>query len=221
MSGTFSAHLERLLADMNTPQPARSLPREPRQRIYKGRGPVAADHRTVTLVDGEGFTFLGQPHRLDLTNSGAVAFDRDGYGHWLRLPPGAGVGEITALYACEGLASLARECGGESRMRGIEVRLGLAGVRYEARDLGDRVARCYPSRRLVVLHWAAFSLDPNLINYVITGQLGHLAAGSTKRDRKWWQRMDGFYPPSAGDTEDRLAAAWSRAWIGESEDGTS
>jgi hypothetical protein len=211
---SFSEHLQGKLASLNSgfDQPARSLPRERRSAIYKGRGAPAADHRAVTLIDGEGFTWDGYPRRMRLTRAGPdAAFTRDGFGRWLDLREGCGVPEITALYAREGIALLASE-NFRHMPEGYERRLGLSGVRYESRDLGEQIARCYPSRRLVVLHWAAFSLSPDLLRYVVAGQLACIALSSTRRTRQWRERMAAL--SLTGDDEDRLGKAWATTWIG-------
>lgn len=224
---SLSAHLQGKLASLDArwSEPARAAPPARLPSIAKSR-PAAPDRKSVTLADGEGFVFKGLSHRLKLTSDNVPSFTRDGFGRWLRLPRGTGADVIAALYARAGVAWLtADDESGPPRLRSTEQRLGLPGtrhnvpvprVRYEARDLGERAARCYPSRSLVILHWATFGLAVALIDYVATCQLAHLATGSTKRDRQWWQLMSRFYPSTA-DMEDRLAAAWSRAWTGNVE----
>lgn len=223
---SLPAHLQGKLAglDARWSEPARSLPPPARlPSISKSHRPARPEHKSITLVNGEGFAFKGLPHRLKLTSDQLPSFTRDGFGRWLRLPRGAGADVITALYAREGIAWLTADGqSGPPRVRSTEQRLGLPGrhcnmpgprVRYAARDLGERTARCYPSRSLVILHWATFGLEVTLMDYVATSQLVHLTTGNTKRDRKWWQLMSRFYP-STSDMEDRLPDAWSRAWTG-------
>lgn len=184
------------------------LPPVPRGRL----GTAAPEHRSVTLAAGEGFGWLGRPHRLRLTGDGPDArFARDGYGRWVELRRGCGVPAITSLYAREGLNWLAGSPAA-SRIRVNAMRVGADDCRFEVRDLGGRPARCFPSRGVAVLHWAAFSLEPRLIEYQASAMLAHAGLGHTRRTREWRKTVSRLWLDPLIDDEFKLA--WAQAWTG-------
>jgi hypothetical protein len=207
---SFSAHLDGVLGGLNDERPMRPYRARP-EPVYKGKRAPAPDHHVAQLVSAAGFSWLGRSRRLRFTSTGPDAeLTRDGHGWWLNLREGCGTAAVEALYAREGVALC------EQVSAYTASRLGVTGHRFEARDLGEHPARCYPSRGLIVLHWAVFGLHREHVDHALAGQFAHLSLGTTRRSGEWWKVMYRLHP-AAGDHEDRFAVAWSQAWIGALE----
>lgn len=201
-------------ADRPAVPPRVRRPPPPRGRV----GAVPPEHRAVALVAGEGFRWLGLPHRLRLVDDGPDArFARDGFGRWVELRRGCGAGAVTSLYTGEGLQYLTGDTGYSRRVREYAQRAGVREYRFEVRDLGERPARCFAARGLAVLHWAVFSLEPRLVEYQASALLVHIAAGHCRRDHEWWRIMQRLWFGEATRLDDKFKLAWAAAWTGAVE----
>lgn len=159
-----------------------------------------------SLVNGEGFLYLGRNHRLRIGDT-----DRDGvvldHGR-LVLPKhrvAGGAGRIIDWYTSRGAAWL------YVRARSWIERLRVEPVGpIEVADLGHKWGAATPGGR-VRIHWATMQLRPPLIDYVLAHELAHLR--EPHHGPEFWQVLARAMP----DYEDRkleLARVGQSLWLG-------
>ncbi|MBN1091823.1 M48 family metallopeptidase [Blastococcus sp. TML/M2B] len=167
----------------------------------------ALQHEPITkeMVDGEGFSYLGRSHRLQLSDDATtVRLERGG----LVLPrtkADAGAEPIIEWYRRRGEAWL------KPRTRSWAERLRVEPEGISVADLGRKWGSASAHGR-VRLHWATFQLPPALVDYVLVHELAHLR--EPHHGPAFWQVLARAMPDYDGKKEE-LAQRGARLWFGE------
>jgi predicted metal-dependent hydrolase len=169
----------------------------------------ALPHQPVTkeMVDGEGFSYLGRSHRLQLSDDATnVRLER---GRLLlpRAKADAGAEAIIEWYRRRGEAWL------KPRTRSWAERLRVELEAVSVADLGHKWGSA-SAHGLVRLHWATFQLTPALVDYVLVHELAHLR--EPHHGPRFWELLARAMP----DYDERkalLAYKGSRLWMGDVE----
>lgn len=166
----------------------------------------ALQHEPVMkeMVDGEGFSYLGRSHRLQLSDDATTVRLARGRLVLPRVKADAGAEPIIAWYRRRGEAWLM------PRTRSWAERLRVEPEAISVADLGHKWGSASAQGR-VRLHWATFQLPPALVDYVLVHELAHLR--EPHHGSAFWQLLDRAMP----DYEERkgeLALKGSRLWMG-------
>ena len=162
-----------------------------RMWIYKklAEKDLLLSHRpTKDFVGGEGFTYLGRSHRLQLV---------EGYGVPVKLERGRFV--MLAEIAAKGLGGRVMidwyrkraERWLERRIDPWAQRMGVVPRTIDVRDLGNRWGSLGKNER-IHFHWATIQLPPRLVDYVIVHELTHVY--EPNHGPKFWLRMERVLP---------------------------
>ena len=167
----------------------------------------ALQHEPITkeMVDGEGFSYLGRSHRLQLSDEAtAVRLER---GRLLlpRAKADAGAEAIIEWYRGRGEAWL------KSRTRDWAEQLRVEPKAISVADLGHKWGSASAHGR-VRLHWATFQLPPALVDYVLTHELAHLR--EPHHGPAFWQLL-GRAVPDYDERKVQLARKGSQLWMGD------
>lgn len=167
----------------------------------------ALQHEPVTkeMVDGEGFSYLGRSHRLQLSDEATDVRLARGRLVLPRLQADGGAEAIVEWYRRRGEAWL------KPRTRSWAERLRVEPQAISVADLGHKWGSASPDGR-VRLHWATFQLTPALVDYVLVHELAHLL--EPHHGPAFWQLLARAMPEYEGK-KDELAQRGARLWFGE------
>jgi predicted metal-dependent hydrolase len=172
----------------------------------KRRTELAAEHPTIEILDGEGFTYLGRHYRLRLLDGHGRRIAL--HGGWLDLSRPAsgpdGVAVIIDWYTMRGQRWLG------DRVCTWAGRIGVSPPRVIVTDLG---ARWGLRKRdgTVVFHWAAMQLPPELLDLIVVHELVHLVV--SRHDQEFQRRLL-IALPDAVELEAKLAEIGRQVWMG-------
>lgn len=160
------------------------------------------------FVTGEGFAYLGRPHRL-LVREGAPSPVKLERGRLVLrrdiATSGRAGAAIVDWYRTRALRWLPR------RVEPWAERMGVWPSAVDVRDLGYRWGSLGKNDR-VNFHWATIQLPPTLIDYVIVHELAHIL--EPKHGREFWTRVERVLPRFLGAKAD-LARLGSQLWLGD------
>ena len=167
----------------------------------------ALQHEPVTkeMVDGEGISYLGRSHRLQLSDDATRVRLERGRLVLPRAKADAGAEAIIEWYCRRGEAWL------KPRMRSWAERLRVEPEAISVADLGRKWGST-SARGRVRLHWATFQLPPALVDYVLAHELAHLR--EPHHGPAFWQLLARAMP----DYEERkgqLARKGALLWMGD------
>lgn len=167
----------------------------------------ALQHEPVTkeMVDGEGFSYLGRSHRLQLSDEATGVRLERGRLVLPRAKADAAAEAIIEWYRQRGQSWL------KPRTRSWAERLRVEPDAISVADLGHKWGSASAQGR-VRLHWATFQLAPALVDYVLVHELAHLR--EPHHGPAFWQLLARAMPDYDGK-KDELAQRGARLWFGE------
>ena len=167
----------------------------------------ALQHEPITkeMVDGEGFSYLGRSHRLQLSDDASAVRLERGRLVLPRAKADAGAEPIIEWYRGRGEAWL------KPRTRSWAERLRVEPEGISVADLGHKWGSASAHGRLR-LHWATFQLPPGLVDYVLVHELAHLR--EPHHGPAFWQLLARAMPEYE-ERKGELARKGSRLWMGD------
>jgi hypothetical protein len=177
----------------------KSFAREKRLWIYGKLAKKESLYRPPTakeFVSGEGFPYLGKTYRLLLVDQQDVPLTLKG-GRFRLL-------KREAHHGRQHFVDWYRRCGEawlQARVAPWARQMGVKPKQLTVRDLGYRWGSCGKGGSLN-FHWAAMTLPPSVLDYLIVHELAHISVPGHGRD--FWRRVATTLP----DYEQR------REWLG-------
>jgi hypothetical protein len=180
--------------------------------VVKARENAPA-HPVRELVGGEGFPILGRSYRLRIVDDGPVRIEHvftpnGGFPFLFLARPQVGdSAALIAWHTAQGEEWLARHA-----PNWVE-RLGARGVRFAVEDLGERPGVFRPASKTVVLHWALFQLDRDLVELTMVRHAARFMRGQVQTAARADQAAESRIP-EWHRRADRLRQEWRTAWTG-------
>jgi hypothetical protein len=174
---------------------------------------TAPDHPVKHLIGGEGFPILGRNYRLRLVEDGPVrieyVFTPNGGFPFLSLArnDARDAKALIAWYTRRG-----EEWLGTHSPSWLD-RLGAHGVRFTVEDLSERPGVFRPASRMVVLHWALFQLDRDLVELTMVRHAARFMRGQVQAVGRADQAVESRIIDWRRRA-DRLRQDWRTVWTG-------
>ena len=166
---------------------------------------------TKEFVSGEGFSYLGRSHRLQLTSrlGDPVKLERGRFVMRRDIAADRRGGQaMIDWYRTRAQRWL------EHRVGPWTKRVGVTPPTIDVRDLGYRWGSLGKNDR-ANFHWATIQLPPRLVDYVIVHELAHVRAPN--HTPEFWLRVERAMPTyQAAKVE--LARVGSKLWLGNDEE---